>query len=212
MAFFDRAVRPYFDKHFFEVLAEKVDAAFAASHFKAEHGAIALPSQIAYARGSERYFSVQRAVMEAAVEFGAEEVEARAGTFPLPLARHRRFLVATSITDSLEHLRRSKARRALAGLNMPLEPEQLDFWKKAPRSAQASLFGMILIAKGAPGSILPAGVFFGVPTSSLRSWHFYENILDLVNRYESKPLAAPKRMAPRLRATPKSAMQVKDQK
>ena len=205
MAFFDRLIRPHFDRQFFEQAAEAVDGAFASAFRRAASGEHSLPSQMAHARGMDRYFAVQSAVMKAAVGCGAEEIRSQAGSFPMPLAKHRRFLVATSITDSLEHLRRSKARRLLAGLNGFLEPFQPDLWDEAVEPKGEMLFGMLLIAKGGGESQqLPSGIFFGVPSASLQSWHFYKPLSAVISLYSEEGVEVPATKAPQLRKVPRS--------
>lgn len=206
MAFFERFIRNHFDRHFFESVHEAIDGAFASAYHRAAADDRVLPTQLAHARGTDRYFAVQSAVMQAAVAAGALPVDHRAGSFPMPLARHRRFLVATVITDSLEHLRRSRARRLLAELNGFFEPQQRDLWEEPKPPTGETLFGMLLVAKSTgPDQRLPLGVYFGVPTSSLRSWHFYADVNDISSMYSDDSKLIPQRPGPKLRAVRRSA-------
>jgi hypothetical protein len=210
MAFFDRVIRPNLPKAFFENVGEAVDGAFASAHRRAVGDRQVLATQIPYARGSDRYFAVQRAVMGLACTVGGAETVQRVGPagYPLPLARFGRFLVATCIADSHKQLRRSKARRVMARLNEALEPAQRDLWGGEPVWTDGSYFGVLLIAKPCRDAdqSLPGGVFFGVPSSTLRSWHFYQTPAAVCALYDAaaNAEALPTTAKPRLRTIARS--------
>lgn len=208
MAFFDRQIRAHFDRHFFDRLPEVIDGAFASAHLRALNDGRSLAMHIPYVRGTDRFYAVQQGVMQVAVESGAEPITVHAGNFPMALARHKRFLVATSITDSLEHLRRSPARKLLASLNACFEPYQQDLWEERPPITDGMFFGMVLIAKS-KDQRSPAGIFFGVPSSTLRSWHFYADIMDVAEMFGTSAAVAPQRKGPTLRSVPRSATVVR---
>jgi len=199
-------IRPHFDRAFFERIEGVIDGVFASSDYRVRNEGRVLPSQMAYARGTERYFAIQEAVMSVSVELGAEEATAVSGSFPIPLARHKRFFVAVCVTDSLKRLNGSKARRLLASLNAVLEPYQTDLFDSSEPVHQDAYFGMILVAKRQDSDQRqPAAIYFGVPTSTLRSWHFYEPVDKVVALYDEPVELVERVTKPRLRGTPRSA-------
>jgi hypothetical protein len=209
MAFFQRVIQPSIPQTFVGKAAEAIDGAFASAQRRAMADGRVLTSQFAYARGTDRYFAMQAAVMQAALETGGEEVISRAAGFPMPLVRHGQFLIATCITDSLKHLQRSRARRLLASLNSGYEPQQLDLLDDVVVADDEMRFAMLLVAKPPMGvdQSLPAGVFFGVPTSSLRSWHFYQELGAMSALYDVGAVDAPAlvgKKAPKLRQVARS--------
>jgi hypothetical protein len=121
-------------------------------------------------------------------------------------------IIATSITNSFDSLRRSKARSELAALNAIFDPVQLSLLEadEGP-PLEGYRFAMILVAKPHRDAepSLPGGIFFGMPTTSLRSWHFYQSMDFVRGLYEeadwaeTPPLAD--RRIPRLRATRRSS-------
>lgn len=214
MGFFSRVIRSDIPGSFFSSIPERIDGAFASSHRRATMDGRVLDEQIAYARGADRHFAVQKGVVDAAVSLGAEKMTAWIGTarYPMPLIRMGRTIVATSITDSLDTLRRSRARTELAALNSIFDPVQLSLLEEdeGPKF-DGFRFAMILIAKPHRDAdqSLPGGIFFGVPTTTLRSWHFYRSMDDVRRLYEEAdwaetPPVADKRI-PRLRAIGRSA-------
>jgi len=211
MAFFDRVIRPNLPRAFFEGVGEAVDGAFASAQRRAVGEHRILEAQIPYARGTDRYFAVQRAVIGLACTVGGQETISRVGPagFPLPLAQMGRFVVATCIADSHKQLRRSKARRLLAKHNEVLEPVQGDLWGGTePVWSDGRYFAVLLIARPCRDAdqSLPGGVFFGVPSSTLRSWHFYQRPADICALFDEATQAESLlvRKAPRLRSTPRS--------
>jgi len=210
VAFFERFIRPNFDRHYFERLEETICGVFASSDFRARTEGRVLASQLPHARGTERYFALQHAVMAVSVDLGAEEITARSGNFPMPMAGYKRFVVATCITDSLRRLNGSRSRRLLASINSSLEPYQPDLFGNDNRKDSDVYFGMIIVAKrqGADQRE-PAAIYFGVPSSTLRSWHFYERIDNLVALYDVATAPQQRLKKPRLRQTARSATKSK---
>lgn len=209
MGFFSRVIRTDIPGSFFSVIPERIDGAFASSHRRAMVDGRVLPEQMAYARGTDRHYAVQCGVVEAAVALGGENITARVGPsrYPMALIRMGNTIIATCITDSLDNLRRSDARSQLASLNAVFEPIQPSFWEseEAP-SLDGYRFAMLLVAKPHRDAdqSLPGGIYFGVPTSSLRSWHFYQHVDAVRGLYEEAdwaetPPVADRRI-PRLRA------------
>lgn len=213
MGFFSRVIRSDIPGTFFSQVPERIDGAFASSHRRAMMDGRVLPEQLAYARGTDRHYAVQCGVVDAALALGAEKITARVGTsrYPMSLIRMGRTIIATSITDSLDNLRRSKARSELAALNTIFDPVQLSFLERDEGPPlDGYRFAMILIAKPHRDAdpSLPGGIFFGVPTASLRSWHFYQSMDAVRGLYEEAdwaetPPPADRRM-PRLRSIPRS--------
>tara|TARA_R110002167_G_scaffold63791_4_gene180389 strand:+ start:1180 stop:1854 length:675 start_codon:yes stop_codon:yes gene_type:complete len=208
MGFFSRVIRSEIPSAFFSAVPETIDAAFAASHRKATVDGRVLPAQRAYALGTDRYFAVQCGVVDAAVALGAEDLTARIGPsgYPMPLVRMGRTIIATCITDSLDHLRRSRARAELATLNSMFEPFQPSFWDDGDAPLLDGFrFAMLLVAKPHRDDQqdLPGGIFFGVPTTSLKSWHFYERVDAVRAQYDeadwAETLPARDRRFPRLK-------------
>lgn len=208
MGFFSRVIRTDIPGAFFSVIPERIDGAFVSSHRRAMSDGRVLPEQLPYARGTDRHYAVQCGVVEAAVALGGENITARVGPsrYPMPLIRMGNTIIATCITNSSDNLRRSDARSQLASLNSVFEPVQQSFWDadEAP-SLDGYRFAMILVAKPHRDAdpSLPAGIYFGVPSSSLRSWHFYQSFDAVRGLYEEAdwaetPPVADKRM-PRLR-------------
>jgi len=213
VAFFERVIRPNFDRHYFERLEETICGVFASSDYRARAEGRVLASQLSFARGSERYFAVQQAVMAVSLDLGAEEVTARSGNFPMPMAGHKRFVVAVCITDSLKRLYGSKARRLLASINAVLEPFQPDFFDPDAPKTSDTYFGMVVVAKRqGPDQRQPAAIYFGVPSSTLRSWHFYERIDNLIALYDAASTSQPRLTKPRLRKVARSATKTKFRK
>lgn len=216
MGFFSRVIRSEIPEAFFSVIPERIDGAFASSHRRALMDGRVLPEQLAYARGTDRHYAVQCGVVEAAVALGGENITARVGPsrYPMPLIRMGRTIIATCITDSLDSLRRSNARSQLASLNAIFEPIQPSLWESEDAPVLDDYrFAMLLVAKPRRDADqgLPGGIFFGVPSSSLRSWHFYQHVDIVRGLYEeaewaeTPPLAD--RRIPRLRATRRSGGQ-----
>lgn len=213
MGFFSRVIRTEIPEAFFSVIPERIDGAFASAHRRATAEGRVLPEQMAYARGTDRHYAVQRGVVEAAVSLGGENITARVGPsrYPMALIRMGRTIIATCITDSLDSLRRSDARSQLASLNSVFEPIQPSLWESDDAPVLDDYrFAMLLVAKPHRDAdqSLPSGIFFGVPSSSLRSWHFYEQVDAVRGLYEEAdwaetPPVADRRM-PRLRANPRS--------
>lgn len=208
MGFFSRVIRSDIPGSFFSNVPERIDGAFASSHRRAMMDGRVLDEQMAYARGADRHFAVQKGVVDAAVSLGAEKMTARIGSarYPMPLVRMGRTIIATSITSSLDTLRRSRARTELAALNSVFDAEQLSLLETddGPRFEDFR-FAMILVAKPHRDAdqSLPGGIFFGVPTTTLKSWHFYRSMDDVRRLYEEAdwaetPAFADRRI-PRLR-------------
>ncbi|WP_156893860.1 hypothetical protein [Brevundimonas aveniformis] len=189
-------------------MPEMVDAAFASAHHRAVNEGRVLSNQVAYARGSDRHFAVQRGLADLVESIGGEAITMRIGPsgYPMPLVRMGKTIVAASITDTLDGLRRSRARAELASLNSAIEPYQPDLWpQEAEVMPDEFRFAMVLIAKPHRDEdpTLPAGVYFGVPTSSLRSWHFYDRVDAVRAMYDDAEWGelpeVPERRVPRLR-------------
>lgn len=213
MGFFSRVIRSDIPGAFFSQVPERIDGAFASSHRRATMDGRVLPEQMAYARGTDRHYAVQRGVVDAAVSLGAEQMTARIGTsrYPMSLVRMGGTIIATSITDSLDNLRRSQARLELAKLNAALDPVQLSLLETEEDEPPLDgyRFAMILVAKPHRDAdqSLPGGIFFGVPTVSLRSWHFYQSMDSVRGLYEEADWAetpVADRRIPRLRAIRRS--------
>ncbi len=183
-----------------------IGGVFASSDYRAHSEGRVLSSQIPFARGVERYYAVQQAVMEVSVELGAEEVTVRSGNFPMPVALHKRFIVAVCITDSLRRLYGSRARRMLASINALLEPYQQDLFDPSTPKPAETFFGMIVVAKRQGlDQRQPAAIYFGVPSSTLRSWHFYERIDNVIALYDATAKPVARLTKPRLRKAARSA-------
>ncbi|HEV7228745.1 hypothetical protein [Brevundimonas sp.] len=213
MGFFSRVVRQEIPSDFFPSVREGIDGAFASAHRLAVADGRVLPEQYAYARGTDRHYAVQKRVVDAGEAVGGEKLILRAGSshYPMPLVRLGRMILATCITNSLDDLRRSNARAQLAKLNEELEPQQPSFWEEdEKRPLQGFRFGMLLIAKPHrdEDQSLPAGIYFGVPTSSLKAWHFYRSLDEVTALYEEADWAetppVPERRIPQLRPRRKS--------
>lgn len=214
MGFFSQVIRNQIPGSFFPTAQEGIDGAFASAHRRAVLEGRVLPEQYAYARGTDRHYAAQRRVIDAGEGVGGEKLILRAGAsqYPMPLVRMGRMVVATCITNSLDDLRRSNARTQLAKLNEELEPQQPSFWESEEKQIPDGFrFGMLLIAKPHrdEDQSLPAGIFFGVPTASLRGWHFYRPIEEVTALYDEADWAETppvlERRIPRLRAQRKSA-------
>lgn len=208
MGFFSRVVRNEIPAPFFTAVAETVDAVFVSAHRRAVAEGRVLPVQVPYARGNDRHYAVQRGIVDVAVSLGGEDFTTRIGRsgYPMPLVRMGRTVIATCIADNLDHLRRSDARLQLASQNKIFEPRQPSFWDDDDGPPLEDFrFAMLLIAKPHKDAdqSLPAGVFFGMPTTSLRSWHFYNRVDEIRAMYdeadwaETPPMA--ERRYPRLR-------------
>lgn len=208
MSYFGRRIRTDIPRSFFDRLPEVVDGAFAFAHHRVMTEGRILEDHRAYARGTDRHYAVQRVVADLATETGGDAVTMRIGPskYPMLVVRMGQTIVAISITDSLDSLRRARARQELASLNKPIEPFQPDLWAANDSvSDDGFRFGMVLIAKPRRGEdqSLPAGIYFGVPSSSLRSWHFYDRVDAVRAMYDdaewSELPETPERRIPKLR-------------
>jgi chromosome condensin MukBEF complex kleisin-like MukF subunit len=88
MGFFSRVILSDIPASFFSLVPERIDGAFASSHRRATMEGRVLPEQLAYARGADRHFAVQRGVVDAAVSLGAEKNDCTSGYIALSDAPH----------------------------------------------------------------------------------------------------------------------------
>lgn len=205
MSFFERYVREHFHPAFFEDLTAAIDAACASARVRSGLPTF-LPSHQAYVEGNERHYALQEVLTRLSVKHGAQPVTLRAGSYPIAAARHGHFLLTACVADSLKKLDRSKARRLLAALNSAVEPFQPDLFVSEAQQNPFLLSAMIIVAR-AHGDELPSAVYLGVPTASLRGWHFYQEISDLFRLYDEVGTVATEPLVfkrPRLRHIPRS--------